>query len=113
MGDLFLNEGDTVLTPDKIWGNYKLMWGVKNNATFDTFPLYNEESGFNLQGLENKLKDREGKKTFIVLNFPNNPTGYSPTNEEAHKIKDILQKACEKGSSLIVLCDDAYFGMNH
>ena len=113
MGDLFLNEGDTVLTPDKIWGNYKLMWGVKNNATFDTFPLYNEESGFNLQGLEDKLKEREGKKTFLVLNFPNNPTGYSPTKEEAHKIKDILNKACEKGSTLTVLCDDAYFGMNY
>ena len=113
IGDLFLNSGDTILTPDKIWGNYKLMWSVKNGATFGTFPLYNEKLGFNLKGLEDKLKEREGKKTLLVLNFPNNPTGYSPNEEEALAIRDILKNACEKGSTLTVLCDDAYFGMNY
>ncbi|MBG07797.1 MAG: hypothetical protein CME68_03505 [Halobacteriovoraceae bacterium] len=113
IGDLFLNSGDTILTPDKIWGNYKLMWSVKSGATFETFPLYNEDLGFNLKGLENKLKEREGQKTLLVLNFPNNPTGYSPSKEEALAIKEILKNACEKGSTLTVLCDDAYFGMNY
>ena len=113
IGDLFLNAGDTILTPDKIWGNYRLMWGVKNEATFSTFSLYNDNLGFNLKGLENSLKEREGQKTLLVLNFPNNPTGYSPTKGEALEIRDILKNACEKGSTLTVLCDDAYFGMNY
>ncbi len=113
IGDLFLNAGDTILTPDKIWGNYKLMWSIKGGATFETFPLYNKNLGFNLEGLEEKLKKREGQKTLIVLNFPNNPTGYSPSKEEAFAIRDILKNACEKGSTLTVLCDDAYFGMNY
>ena len=113
IGDLFLNAGDTILTPDKIWGNYRLMWGVKNEATFSTFSLYNDNLGFNLKGLENSLKEREGQKTLLVLNFPNNPTGYSPSKGEALEIRDILKNACEKGSTLTVLCDDAYFGMNY
>ena len=113
IGDLFLNAGDIILTPDKIWGNYRLMWGVKNEATFSTFSLYNDNLGFNLKGLENSLKEREGQKTLLVLNFPNNPTGYSPSKGEALEIRDILKNACEKGSTLTVLCDDAYFGMNY
>mgnify|MGYP001481003345 FL=1 len=113
IGDLFLNAGDTILTPDKIWGNYRLMWGVKNEATFSTFSLYNDNLGFNLKGLENSLKEREGQKTLLVLNFPNNSTGYSPSKGEALEIRDILKNACEKGSTLTVLCDDAYFGMNY
>ena len=113
IGDLFLNAGDTILTPDKIWGNYKLMWSIKGGATFETFPLYNKNLGFNLEGLKEKLKKREGHKTLLVLNFPNNPTGYSPSKEEAFAIRDILKSACEKGSTLTVLCDDAYFGMNY
>ena len=90
IGDLFLNAGDTILTPDKIWGNYKLMWSIKGGATFETFPLYNKNLGFNLEGLKEKLKKREGHKTLLVLNFPNNPTGYSPSKEEAFAIRDIL-----------------------
>ena len=112
IGDLFLNKGDVVLTPDKLWGNYKLMWQAKNEASLETYPLYGQDT-LNLQGLKQGLKSRQGKKTLLVLNFPNNPTGYTPTEEEAYKIKDILLEEAKAGSQLIVICDDAYFGMNY
>jgi aspartate/methionine/tyrosine aminotransferase len=114
LGDLFLNKGDIVLTPEKLWGNYKLMWDAKNQATLKTYPLYGEDKkGFNLQGFKQALEAHKGQKIFTVLNFPNNPTGYSPTEEEAQEIKKVLLEAAEQGSQLIVICDDAYFGMNY
>jgi aspartate/methionine/tyrosine aminotransferase len=47
----------------------------------------------------------------VVLNFPNNPTGYQPLKAEAGAICEALKAAAQAGSKLIVLCDDAYYGM--
>ena len=46
-----------------------------------------------------------------MLNFPNNPTGYSPTMEELDRIATILEAEAQKGKKIIALCDDAYFGL--
>ena len=47
----------------------------------------------------------------MILNFPNNPTGYSPTVEEAKAIAAVIKDSAEKGSKLVVFVDDAYFGL--
>ena len=50
-------------------------------------------------------------KTILVLNFPNNPTGYSITRSEADAVTSVLCEAAEEGRNLVVVTDDAYFGL--
>jgi aspartate/methionine/tyrosine aminotransferase len=46
-----------------------------------------------------------------MVNFPNNPTGYSPTEKEAADLRDALIAVAEEGYKLLVITDDAYFGL--
>jgi len=57
-------------------------------------------------------KESEGRdKVIVLLNFPNNPTGYSITEEEGKEIVKILTKIAGKGTNVIAAFDDAYFGL--
>ena len=47
----------------------------------------------------------------VLLNFPNNPTGYVPTPAEGEAIVQALQRTAEGGTRLVVVTDDAYFGL--
>jgi len=47
----------------------------------------------------------------VMLNFPNNPTGYMPTVAEGKAIAEVLHAQAKAGTKLIVSCDDAYFGL--
>jgi Aspartate/tyrosine/aromatic aminotransferase len=46
-----------------------------------------------------------------LLNFPNNPTGYMPTQAESRSIAETLLRQAERGTRVIALLDDAYFGL--
>lgn len=113
VGDLFVDEGDVIILPDKLWGNYRLIFSVRLGAVLKTFPLYNESNGFNTDGLKKMIDEtgREKSKMLLLLNFPNNPTGYSITPKDAGEITGILQEFSSKGLHLIVVNDDAYFGL--
>ncbi len=108
-GYLFLEQGDTVILPDYYWGNYNLVFKNAYDAEFETFPMYTD-GGFNLAGMREKLLT-PGEKKVLLLNFPNNPTGYTPTNDEMTGIRDIVLEAAEAGKKIAVLIDDAYFGL--
>ena len=47
----------------------------------------------------------------VLLNFPNNPTGYTCSHSEAVAIRDTLVASAEEGNDIVVLIDDAYFGL--
>jgi aspartate/methionine/tyrosine aminotransferase len=112
-GDLFVDEGDTIVLPDKLWGNYRLIFGARLGAQFKTFPLYNGSNGFNTDGLKKLIEEvsKEKSKIIVLLNFPNNPTGYSITPREAEEISQILKETASHGANLVVVSDDAYFGL--
>lgn len=108
---LFVDEGDTVIYPDFNWGNYDLIFEKTGNANVKNFPLFNKEGGFNTSALKRvllTLKDNE--KVTLVLNFPNNPTGYTPLEDEAKEIVKILKNQAKR-LRMIIICDDAYFGL--
>ncbi|WP_274363843.1 aminotransferase class I/II-fold pyridoxal phosphate-dependent enzyme [Paenibacillus thermotolerans] len=110
--DLFADEGDAVIMPDKNWENYELTFGVRRGAHLATFPLYNEQGLFNSEGLKQAiLSQKERGKAIVVLNFPNNPTGYTPTEAEADSILQAVLAGAEAGVSQVVVTDDAYFGL--
>ncbi len=112
VGDLFVDKGDMVLLPDKFWENYELLFGVRLQAQLGLYPFFNASGGFNVEALRQALATRAGSwKTILILNFPNNPTGYSITKSEAAAISAVLLEAAEDGRNLIVVSDDAYFGL--
>jgi aspartate/methionine/tyrosine aminotransferase len=112
VADLFVDRGDMVLVPDKFWENYELLFGVRFGAQMALFPFFNAGGGFNVEALRQALATRAGSwKTLLILNFPNNPTGYSITKSEADAITAVLVEAANDGRNLVVVTDDAYFGL--
>ena len=111
--EMWIDENDVVLLPDKIWGNYTLILTVLHGAQIKNYELFSSHGGFNLTAFEESLrKEAKGREKIVVLlNFPNNPTGYTPTKEEGKRIAEILGNLAEKGTNLVVLLDDAYFGL--
>ncbi len=113
VGDMFMDEGDVVVIPDKMWGNYRLTYGVRYAATISTFPFYDDAGGFNVTGLGEVLAEegRKRGKVMVLLNFPSNPTGYMPTAQEAEKIAQAVLRTAEAGCNIVAVSDDAYFGL--
>jgi len=109
VGDLFVDPGDELLLPDKLWGNYRLTYETRLGAVVKTYPTY-AAGRFNAKGLAQALAAGSGK-AIVLLNFPNNPTGYMPSRSEVEEIRDVLVAAAEAGRRLVVVSDDAYFGL--
>ena len=112
VGDLFLDPGDAVLTSDLLWENYNLNWETRLEARFEYFPFFDDKlTRFNLPGFTAALAKHRGRKLVVSLNFPNNPSGYTPTKAEADGIAKALTAEAEAGTKLVVCIDDAYYGM--
>ncbi|TYP69820.1 aminotransferase class I/II-fold pyridoxal phosphate-dependent enzyme [Paenibacillus methanolicus] len=112
VADLFADAGDAVVIPNKNWENYELTFGVRRGAEIVEYPLYNEEERFNSAGLREALLAQKSKgKAIVVLNFPNNPTGYTPNAKEGEEIVAAIRDAAEAGVNVVVVTDDAYFGL--
>jgi len=111
-GDLFVGVGDRLLLPDKLWGNYRLTYEVRLGAKIVTFPFY-AGNGFNTEGFRAALEENAvgREKLVVLLNFPNNPTGYVPTPAEGDAIVAALERVAAAGTKVVVFCDDAYFGL--
>lgn len=112
IADMFVDVGDPLILPDKLWENYNLIFDVRRGANLITFPFYNSNGKINISGMrENLLAQKEYGKAILLLNFPNNPTGYTPDEQEAAEIVQVIREVAEEGINLIVIHDDAYFGL--
>lgn len=112
VADLFVDEGDAVIYPDKNWENYELTFGIRRHANIVNYPLFTDDMKFNSEGLrESLLAQKDKGKAVVVLNFPNNPTGYTPGAKEGEQIVAAIQDAAEAGINVVVVTDDAYFGL--
>ena len=112
MGELFVDPGDVLLLPDKLWGNYRLTYEVRLGAEIRTYPFYDGD-GFNTRGFAEALaREAEGRdKLIVLLNFPNNPTGYMPTEAEVDALVAAIEAQAERGTRIVAVSDDAYFGL--
>ena len=109
-GYMFLNEGEEIIDQSLFWGNYNLILGNAYGAKITTFNLF-KDGGFDLSAFEAKLNEGAIGKKVVMMNFPNNPSGYSPTVEENKAIVQIIKRAAEAGNKIVVLTDDAYWGL--
>jgi len=112
VADLFVDPGDVVLLPCQNWGNYGLIFGVRYQAQVETYPLFTADGGFDVAGFRETLQgNARGENLVVVLNFPNNPTGYSVSSRDAEEIVAALAGFAEQGHNVVAVCDDAYFGL--
>ncbi|MCL6456907.1 MAG: aminotransferase class I/II-fold pyridoxal phosphate-dependent enzyme [Gorillibacterium sp.] len=112
VADLFVEAGDSVIIPDKNWENYELTFGIRRGANIAQYPLYNSKGYFNAEGLLDViLSQKPSGKAILILNFPNNPTGYTPNAEEGETIVAAIRAGAEAGINIVVAIDDAYFGL--
>ena len=108
---MFCNDGDILISPDLYWENYDLIFGISCGGQIVTYPAFTAAGGFNLEGLRQTIKSRTEKKLIIALNFPNNPAGYTLLEKEVPELKKLLIAEAEAGRQLVVILDDAYFGL--
>ena len=107
--ELFAGADDTLVTPDLFWDNYELVCQEAVGcqvAHFNTF----KKGAFDTEAMKKALL-AEGEKKILILNFPNNPTGYTATLEDAKKSVARLKAVAAEGKRIVVVCDDAYFGL--
>ncbi len=109
-GYLFLDPEDEVISPDLYWDNYELIFCEGFGAQIKTYNTF-KDGCFDTGALESAIMNGKTGKKVVLLNFPNNPTGYTVTEEEAEQITALLVKAAEAGNKLVVFLDDAYFGL--
>lgn len=113
LADLFLDETKPLVAADPSWDNYVLITEARRNAKFVQFKMF-KDGKFNIEGLKETMqKQAESGSVRILLNFPQNPSGYSPTSGEAKQLVSIVKEIAEKGAKVMVWCDDAYFGLNY
>jgi len=112
MADMFISKGSELLTSDPCWDNYTLTFEVRRGARLVHIPFFGCGSGLNIEAIRAAVRNMARSGTVrILFNFPNNPSGYSPTSEEGDALVEIIREAAEGGADVLVVCDDAYFGM--
>jgi aspartate/methionine/tyrosine aminotransferase len=113
VGDLFIDAGDHLVLPDMLWGNYNLTFGTCNGGVLKRHATFTEQGGYNTEAFRAELKKTaaEKGKAVVLLNFPNNPSGYTPTVAEGDAIVAAILEVAEAGCNVVVVTDDAYFGL--
>ncbi len=113
IADLFADTNDALIIPDKNWENYDMVFGIRRGARVVTYPLYDQQGSFNATALKETIiaQKSETGKAIVLLNFPNNPTGYTPTAEEGEAIVQAIKEAAEEGVNVVAVTDDAYFSL--
>ena len=105
-----LNPGDEVivLTPayDALINTFEHVVGTVNVHRWE-FVLSEDNSRWKLDF--DQLSNLISPKTkMLVVNFPHNPTGYLPTQEQLNELAAIVEQ-----NGLILFCDEMYFGLVH
>jgi aspartate/methionine/tyrosine aminotransferase len=113
IADMWVDPGDAIILPDKMWGNYNMIFAVRRGAKIINFSFFDAEGNFHMDAFQKCVHAEADKrdKIIIILNFPNNPTGYTATPQEGDKIAETLTELARQGTNVLALTDDAYFGL--
>jgi len=113
VGDMFVGAGDHVVLPDMLWGNYNLTFGTCNGGIIKKHPTFTVAGGYDVEAFKAVLKNTaaEKGKAVVLLNFPNNPSGYTPTVAEGDALVAAILEVAEGGCNIVAVTDDAYFGL--
>jgi aspartate/methionine/tyrosine aminotransferase len=110
--DLFLPEGGVFLASQPSWDNYRLIFEDRRGGILKGIPFFNDNGRLDIGAIASALREQAKTKTVrLILNFPNNPAGYSPVNSEVDALVDCIHAVAEEGADVLVISDDAYFGL--
>lgn len=111
--DVWINPGDVIILPEMMWGNYSMIFSVRKDARIRHYEMFNADGGFNLGAFEQAVRQEaaDHRKITVVLNFPQNPSGYTLSEAEADAIVRILADIAATGTYVMAVTDDAYFGL--
>lgn len=107
--ELFAGDQDELVIPDLFWDNYELIFTEACGCPCKKFNTF-KDGQFDVEAMKVALESGAEKK-LLILNFPNNPTGYTATIEDAAKIVAAVKEVAEAGKKIVVILDDAYFGL--
>ncbi len=110
VGYLLVEENDEIILSDLYWENYDLVFANAYGAKLRFFNLFKNEK-FDIDSFRGAILSGRIDKKIVLLNFPNNPSGYTPTGEDAKAIASVLKEAAKAGHKLAVILDDSYFGL--
>ncbi len=105
----YLNQGDMVLLPEYMWGNYK-QFAYENFASYTTYKMF-DNGKFNLTDLKNKmveLKQKQGRVVLVINDPCHNPTGYTMSSEEWISLVDTINDLTSDETPFVLLYDMAY-----
>ncbi|MDR1248911.1 MAG: aminotransferase class I/II-fold pyridoxal phosphate-dependent enzyme [Treponema sp.] len=112
IADLFLDETSAIIASDPCWDNYALIFRERRDAALRGVPFFGADLKLDLGAIRKAvMEEAKTGAVRIIFNFPNNPSGYSPTAPEADALAGILLEAAETGADVLAICDDAYFGL--
>ncbi len=113
VGDMFAGEGDCIVLPDMMWGNYNLTFATCNKAVIKKHNTFTPQGGYDVAAFRSTLEGvaKEHGKAIVLLNFPNNPSGYTPTVAEGDALVAAIKDVAEGGCDIVAITDDAYFGL--
>jgi aspartate/methionine/tyrosine aminotransferase len=111
-GYMFCDATDQVIVPDLFWENYTLTLTNAYSSQLKPYKLFKND-GLDLNSFEQTLNEGAVGKRIVLLNFPNNPAGYTPTKIEQDELVKIIIASAEKGNKIVLLIDDAYFGLGY
>jgi len=110
--ELFLDPGQTIVSPDMYWENYSLIIEERVGARLAGFNAFTPQGGFDVGAFERALRDNvRGGRVAFILNFPNNPAGYTPTKAEAAAIAEAVKRVADSDVWVLAITDDAYYGL--
>ncbi|ULQ60706.1 aminotransferase class I/II-fold pyridoxal phosphate-dependent enzyme [Brucepastera parasyntrophica] len=113
LADMFLDDDSVLLTGAPAWDNYVLIAETRRNATLKGFSMF-KDGKFDISGFGEAVREQAKTGTVrMLLNFPQNPSGYTPTKTEAAEIVKIITETAEDGADVLVWCDDAYFDLDY
>ena len=110
LADIFSEQGTPVVVPTPFWGNYRQMFSLRRGAVLSGGPAY-RDGVFDASAWQTSLDQlAHGKPAVTIANFPSNPGGYFPTNDERGQFMDGLLQAADR-RPLVAIFDDAYAGL--
>ena len=107
---IFVDPGHAIITADRRWENYDHVLGQNLGIRIADFPLY-DDSDLNVAGVVSAIQRvwREQDTAAVLLNFPNNPTGFCPSAAAGRRLAESLERLAEgTAKRLVLLFDDAY-----
>lgn len=111
--NLFSEKNDALLLPSLFWQNYAQIYTIKLGNNIYKYNQFDEENNFSIENFKTVLYSIKEDKISLILNFPNNPTGYTPSDDELTKLVEVINIFAKEHPSkqLIIVSDDAYFGL--